>query len=1239
METIILLAPLVGSLICGFGWRLIGEEAGQWTATGLLFLAAFLSWVVFLGHDGEMERIQLLRWIESGSLQTDWAIRLDRLTAIMLVVITTVSALVHLYSFGYMAHDENFREGENYRARFFAYLSFFTFAMLALVTADNLVQMFFGWEGVGLASYLLIGFYYRKASANAAAMKAFVVNRVGDFGFALGIFALFFLVDSIQFSDIFAAAPEIASTQISFSWMNVNAAELIAVLLFIGAAGKSAQLFLHTWLPDAMEGPTPVSALIHAATMVTAGVFLVCRMSPIMEFAPNAMTFVTLIGAFTAFFAATVGLVQTDIKRVIAYSTCSQLGYMFVAAGVGVYSVAMFHLFTHAFFKAMLFLGAGSVIHGMHHEQDMRNHGGLRHKLPYTFWAMMIGTLAITGVGIPLLYLGFPVGFAGFVSKDAIIESAFGAHTGVGTFAFWTLVAAAAMTSFYSWRLMFLTFFGEPRGDRHTHEHAHESPMTMLAPLGVLALGAVFAGMIWYKPFFGDHDKVAKWFGIPAHHEEVHAEETAEVEAVVVSEDEVVVAAAEDAAAEDQGGDHAAIADASASELVARAADGPAPGEGAIYIHPDNHVLDEAHHVPTWVKLSPFFAMLLGLGLAYLMYIRRPDLPGRIAETNAPLYRFLLNKWYFDEIYQAIFVNPSLAIGRFLWKRGDGDVIDGGINGLAMGIVPFFTRQLQRAQSGYLFHYAFGMVIGIALLITIMSIGKMSNLISIVIFLPALAAVILALFLRGDDEAARRNAKWLALIATTATFLISLFILFQFDPSDTGFQFVEERDWLLGLKYKVGVDGISVLFIMLTTFLMPITIASAWDVKVRVKEYMIAFLMLETLMLGVFAALDLVLFYLFFEGGLIPMFLIIGIWGGASRIYAAFKFFLYTFLGSVLMLVAMVAMFSEAGTTDIPTLLAHQFDFGTFSLLGIEIVGGTQTLMWLAFFASFAVKMPMWPVHTWLPDAHVQAPTAGSVVLAAILLKMGGYGFLRFSIPMFPVGSELLGPLVLWLSAIAIIYTSLVAMAQEDMKKLIAYSSVAHMGFVTMGIFAANQQGIDGAIFQMISHGFISGALFLCVGVIYDRMHTRDIDAYGGLVNRMPAYAAVFLLFTMANVGLPGTSGFVGEFLTLMGVFQVNTLVAVFACTGVILSAGYALWLYRRVVMGDLIKESLRSITDMTTREKAVFAPLAFFTILLGICPWLVTDIIGPSVAQMVENHEVATANLTLGHDVAAADH
>lgn len=665
MVTVILLAPLVGALICGFFWRLIGEKTAQVLSTALLFLAAGLSWYVFLTFDGVTQHIALLRWIESGSLATDWGIRLDRLTAIMLVVVNTVSALVHLYSFGYMAHDENWGHDEPYRARFFAYLSFFTFAMLALITSDNLVQMFFGWEGVGVASYLLIGFYYRKPSASAAAIKAFVVNRVGDFGFALGIFGLFYLTDSIKFDDVFAATPTLGTTSLHFLWADWNAANLIGVLLFIGACGKSAQLFLHTWLPDAMEGPTPVSALIHAATMVTAGVFLVCRMSPLYEFAPEAKAFIVVIGASTAFFAATVGLVQNDIKRVIAYSTCSQLGYMFVAAGSGVYGAAMFHLFTHAFFKAMLFLGAGSVITAMHHEQDMRHYGGLRKKVPFTFAMMMIGTLAITGVGIPFSgeWFGTPIGFAGFLSKDAIIESAF---AGGSMYAFALLVVAACFTSFYSWRLIFMTFFGPQKGDLHAHDHAKESPLVMTIPLAVLALGAVFAGMLWFNDFFGNHETMSAFFSL---------------------------------------------------------SEGAAPGAGAIYYGEENKVLELAHESPAWVSLSPFVAMLIGLAVAFQFYIRNPKLPGQLAEQQAPLYRFLLNKWYFDELYDVIFVRSAKALGTLLWKRGDGDIIDGSLNGIAMGIVPFVTRLASRAQSGYIFTYAFAMVLGIVGLITWMSIA------------------------------------------------------------------------------------------------------------------------------------------------------------------------------------------------------------------------------------------------------------------------------------------------------------------------------------------------------------------------------------------------------------------------------------------------------------------------------------------------------------------------------------
>lgn len=495
-------------------------------------------------------------------------------------------------------------------------------------------------------------------------------------------------------------------------------------------------------------------------------------------------------------------------------------------------------------------------------------------------------------------------------------------------------------------------------------------------------------------------------------------------------------------------------------------------------------------------------------------------------------------------------------------------------------------------------------------------------ILSLVTFLPLVGALLI-LFIRDDSENARRNIRAIALLTTTFTFIVSLFIWTGFDNSQAGFQFVEKFAWLdSGISYHMGVDGISMLFVILTTFLMPLCILASWEaIDKRVKAYMIAFLLLETLMIGVFCALDIVLFYVFFEAGLIPMFIIIGVWGGKRRVYASFKFFLYTLAGSVLMLLAIMAMFFQSGTTDIPTLLTHSFP------------PNMQTWLWLAFFASFAVKMPMWPVHTWLPDAHVEAPTAGSVILAGILLKMGGYGFLRFSLPMFPLASEMFAPLVFTLSVVAIIYTSLVALMQEDMKKLIAYSSVAHMGFVTMGIFAMNQEGVQGAIFQMLSHGLVSGALFLCVGVIYDRMHTREIAAYGGLVNNMPKYATVFLIFTMANVGLPGTSGFIGEFLTMLGVFRVNTWVAFFAATGVILSAAYALWLYRRVIFGALTKDSLKGLLDLSLREKVIIYPLVLLVIFFGVYPAPVFDATAQSVKSLVTN---VTASIGAAQTAAA---
>jgi len=627
-----------------------GSRGAELVTCAFMMVAALLSWIAFFDFwKGGAESFSepVMPWIESGALSAAWALRIDTLTVVMLVVVNTVSMLVHIYSIGYMHHDPN-------RPRFFAYLSIFTFAMLMLVTSDNLLQMFFGWEGVGLASYLLIGFWFHKPSANAAAIKAFVVNRVGDFGFALGIFGVFAVFGSINFETIFANAEAVAGGEEAM--LNIFGHQysggdavltVVCLLLFLGAMGKSAQVPLHTWLPDAMEGPTPVSALIHAATMVTAGVFMVARLSPIFELSHTALLIVTFVGAFTALFAASVGLVQNDIKRVIAYSTCSQLGYMFVALGLGAYSVAIFHLFTHAFFKALLFLGAGSVIHAVSDEQDMRRMGGLKSKIPVTYWLMFIGNIALTGVGIP----GTIIGTAGFFSKDAVIEASFASHSGVAGFAFFCLVLAAAFTSFYSWRLFFMTFHGKPRAPADVMEHAHESPQIMLAPLYVLAAGALFAGLIFHTDF------------VDAHHFETFWRES-------------------------------------------------------LFMSQTNEILEELHHVPFWVKASPFAAMLLGLVVAYWFYIARPETPKALASQHDGLYRFLLNKWYFDELFDTIFVRPAHALGSFFWKRGDIGVIDrfgpDGISGRVLQI----TAWAVKLQTGYLYHYAFVMLIGVAGLVT-----------------------------------------------------------------------------------------------------------------------------------------------------------------------------------------------------------------------------------------------------------------------------------------------------------------------------------------------------------------------------------------------------------------------------------------------------------------------------------------------------------------------------------------
>ena len=712
MEAWVVLLPLIGAMLAMPVGRLAGAKAAEYLTTGLLLGAAVIAWFIFfdvaLGHNART--IELFTWISSGGFEARWAVRLDTLTAVMLVVVNSVSFLVHMYSMGYMKDY-----GE--QSRFFAYLSLFTFAMLTLVTADNFLQLFFGWEGVGLASYLLIGFWFKKKSANDAAIKAFVVNRVGDFGFALGIMAIFYVFGSIQFDAVFdavknnavvdpfgavAAAP-IQELRINFLDQDWHALTVIAVLLFIGAMGKSAQFMLHTWLPDAMEGPTPVSALIHAATMVTAGVFLVCRCSVIYEYAPNAAAMVTIVGAVTAFFAATVGLLQDDIKRVVAYSTCSQLGYMFFAAGVGAYGAAMFHLFTHAFFKALLFLGSGAVIIAMHHEQDMKKMGGVKDILPLTHILMVIGTIAITGVGIPGFYLsGTPIGTAGFVSKDVIIEGAFfagEAGRAFGYFAFVMGLLAAVMTAFYSWRLIFLTFWGKSRAPEAVRKHPHAVPDTMMMPLIPLALGALAAGIVFYGDFVGKN-KEAFWNGALYFGDTHHEEPVSEADHLNAEQ----LAALEGG----HGGSHAA------ADTHHAAAD----DHGADEAHGDDHGEGGHHDIPVWVLWAPFLSMLIGALLAAFHYLRGDPLrPGMLREGGM-IYEFLKNKWYFDEIYDFLLVKPALAIGRFLWIDGDGKTIDRvGPDGIA-STVAASAKRIVKLQSGYLYHYAFAMLVGIAVIVT-----------------------------------------------------------------------------------------------------------------------------------------------------------------------------------------------------------------------------------------------------------------------------------------------------------------------------------------------------------------------------------------------------------------------------------------------------------------------------------------------------------------------------------------
>ena len=635
MVYLIVFLPLLGSIIAGFWGRRLGDKLSLYLTSTLLLISMTLSWITFwqLSSNHVDKVYPLMEWMNIGDFNIVWSLRHDMLSAVMMIVITTVSAMVHIYSIGYMSHD-------NSKPRFMSYLSLFTFAMLMLVTSDNLIQLFFGWEGVGLASYLLIGFWYHKPSAHTAAMKAFIVNRVGDFGFILGIIAIYSVFGSLYFDEIFSDVEGLHKLSIVMLGFKINVIELIAILLFIGAMGKSAQIGLHTWLPDAMEGPTPVSALIHAATMVTAGVFLVCRMSPLLEFAPFALNVITIVGAMTAIFAATIGLTQFDIKRVIAYSTCSQLGYMFFAAGVSAYPASMFHLTTHAFFKALLFLGAGSVIHAMSDEQDMRKMGGIWKKIPITYALMWVGSLALAGIPF----------FAGYYSKDLILEAAWAASSNSGYFAFWLGCLAAFLTAFYSWRVLLLTFHGNFNSSKEVLDHVHESPFVMLIPLFVLALGAIFSGWYFYNDFVGYNWK--EFWG------------------------------------------------------------------NSIFISEKHKAFKLAHYVPLWVKYLPIFLAILGILCAYLFYVLNPNLPKILSKKFSPIYNLFFNKWYFDELYDYLFVKSFIKFGNFFWKKGDEGTIDRfGPNGISKLVKNISSKSII-IQSGYIYHYAFAMLIGLVVLIT-----------------------------------------------------------------------------------------------------------------------------------------------------------------------------------------------------------------------------------------------------------------------------------------------------------------------------------------------------------------------------------------------------------------------------------------------------------------------------------------------------------------------------------------
>ena len=1056
---LLVVLPLAGFLVTALIGRRLGKQA-HWipvlVVLGAWVIAMGLAYNVLTGaaplvagsEDTHAYVVGWFTWIPADRFVVEVGFYVDALTACLLIVVTTIGLLVHVYSIGYMSHDPGYW-------RFFAYLNLFMFSMLLLVLAASWLVVFVAWELVGLSSYLLIGFWYRKRSAALAAKKAFIVNRVGDVGFALGIMAIFVNTGTLDIRQSIEVltSPTFAAFPI--------AVPVVALLVFAGAMGKSAQFPLHVWLPDAMEGPTPVSALIHAATMVNAGVYLVARANPLFAASPDAMVVVAGIGIFTAILAASIAMTQTDIKRVLAYSTLSQLGYMFAALGVGAFTAAIFHLMTHGFFKGLLFLGSGSVIHAVHEEQDMRRMGGLSKKIPITYVTMLIGSLAIAG--IPPL--------AGFFSKDEILGESFK----LGFMWVWLVgFVVAGLTAFYMFRLMGLTFWGTFRGPKAIWDKIHESSPVMTIPLILLAIPSALLGLALGLPF--GSGPIKGWLE-PVFHDSAGGARPRVGELRAVRD-----RWRPDPRERHRGG----RGDRHRLATVRRRAAGPAPGQ------------------PTGAGPRDLGEGAVPLpGVAQQVVVRRPEPPAVHRHRRPDRERHVV-------------VRPRGG-------RRDRQRHRPRHGGLGARAPPRPDRARPELRAGHRHRpdRDGGLVprAGGALSMDLASLP----ILTIVTFLPLVGAVAVAVL---PASAARPVALGFAL----ATWVVSLVLLVAYLPQDAGFQYTETADWIpfFGIQYKVGADGLSVALVVLTTTLSWISIlASFTPIQTRIKEYMVSFLVLEVGMIGVFLALDLFLFYIFWEIVLVPMYLIIGIWGGANRIYATIKFVLYTLVGSLLMLVAILATaYAYQATTG---SWVGAFDFETLRTFattpGSGFADALQIGAFIAFFLAFAIKVPMFPFHTWLPDAHTEAPTAGSVILAAIMLKLGAYGFIRFAVPLFPDAAQTFAPVIIVLSLIAIIYGAIVALVQPDLKRLVAYSSVSHMGFVTLGLFVFTQQGIQGAILQMINHGLITGALFLLVGVIYERTHDRTIAKMGGLAAKMPVYVAVFGFFVFASGGLPGLSG------------------------------------------------------------------------------------------------------------------